>query len=87
MRIHAMDIDQPPGIGIAPMADIEVHHMIVTAMLAAKSAIKAPTSTRWEVRTRPLTAARHKLWRSPQGLKKYIMGALPHLTGCPVPVR
>ena len=26
MRIHAIDIVQPPGIGIPPMADIDEHH-------------------------------------------------------------
>ncbi len=37
IRIHAMDIVQPPGIGISPIADMDAHQMIVTAALAAKS--------------------------------------------------
>jgi hypothetical protein len=35
-RIHAIDIVQPPGIGISPIADMEVHQAIVTAALAVK---------------------------------------------------
>ncbi|MGC2209863.1 MAG: hypothetical protein WA532_07095 [Candidatus Korobacteraceae bacterium] len=42
MRIHAIDIVQPPGIGIAPMADMDAHQTIVTAALAAKSSAKTP---------------------------------------------
>jgi hypothetical protein len=37
IRIHAIDIVQPPGIGISPAADMDVHQTIVTATLAAKS--------------------------------------------------
>jgi hypothetical protein len=37
MRIHAIDILQPPGIDISPIPDIEPHHTIVTAQLTAKT--------------------------------------------------
>ena len=35
IRIHAIDIVQPPGIGISPIADMDPHQTIVTAALAA----------------------------------------------------
>jgi hypothetical protein len=35
--IQAIDMVQPPGIGIAPIADIDVHQMIVSAVLTTKS--------------------------------------------------
>ena len=31
IRIHAIDIVQPPGMGIPPIADMDVHQAIVTA--------------------------------------------------------
>src|ERR1700710_2326603 len=37
IRIHAIDIVHPPGIGISPIADMDAHQAIVTAALAAKS--------------------------------------------------
>src|SRR5215475_9663295 len=37
IRIHAIDIVQPPGIGMSPIADMELHQTIVTPALAAKS--------------------------------------------------
>jgi hypothetical protein len=36
-RIHAIDIVQPPGIGISPIADMDAHQTVVSAALAAKS--------------------------------------------------
>ncbi|HEX2462711.1 MAG TPA: hypothetical protein VHJ58_21405 [Vicinamibacterales bacterium] len=30
IRIHAIDIVQPPGIGISPIADMDAHQTIVT---------------------------------------------------------
>jgi hypothetical protein len=42
IRIHAIDIAQPPGIGIAPMADMEPHQAIVSAALAANSSAEVP---------------------------------------------
>src|SRR5438128_823802 len=40
--IHAIDIVQSPGIGIPPIADIDAHHTIVIAALAAKMSAKTP---------------------------------------------
>src|SRR5712671_6582817 len=42
MRIQAIDIAQPPGIGISPMADIDAHQAIVPVALAANSSADAP---------------------------------------------
>src|SRR5439155_7901755 len=48
IRIHAIDIAQPPGIGISPIADMEAHQTIVTAALAAKSSAETPRKVRGE---------------------------------------
>jgi hypothetical protein len=42
IRIHAIDIVQPPGIGIPPIADMDAHQTIVSAALAAKSSAETP---------------------------------------------
>jgi hypothetical protein len=42
IRIHAIDIVQPPGIGISPIADMDAHQTIVTAAQAAKSSAETP---------------------------------------------
>jgi hypothetical protein len=46
IRIQAIDIVQPPGIGISPIADIDVHQTIVAAPLAAKSSAEAARNAR-----------------------------------------
>src|SRR5512144_2539709 len=51
IRIHAIDIVQPPGIGISPMADMDAHQPIVTAALAAKSSAETPRNARREARS------------------------------------
>src|SRR5688572_30945839 len=51
IRIHAIDIVQPPGIGISPIADMDAHQAIVTAALAAKSSAEMPKKARWEARS------------------------------------
>jgi hypothetical protein len=51
IRIHAIDIVQPPGIGISPIADMDAHQAIVTAALAAKSSAETPKKARWEARS------------------------------------
>src|SRR5215207_2319343 len=51
IRIHAIDIVQPPGIGISPIADMEAHQTIVTAALAAKSSAETPKKARSEARS------------------------------------
>jgi hypothetical protein len=40
--IQAIDMVQPPGIRIPPIADMDTHHKIVTAALAAKSSAQTP---------------------------------------------
>src|SRR5918996_5728560 len=37
IRIHAIDIVQPPGIGIPAIADIDPHHATVSAALHTNS--------------------------------------------------
>jgi hypothetical protein len=37
IRIHTIDIIQPPGIAISPIADMDAHQTVVSAALAAKS--------------------------------------------------
>src|SRR6266403_2219206 len=51
IRIHAIDIVQPPHIGILPIADMDAHQTIVTAALAAKSSAETPKKARWEDRS------------------------------------
>ena len=51
IRIHAIDIVQPPGIGISPIADMDVHQTVVIAVLAAKSSAETPKKARWEARS------------------------------------
>ncbi|HWS71431.1 MAG TPA: hypothetical protein VN605_04925 [Thermoanaerobaculia bacterium] len=41
IRIQAIDIVQPPGIGIPPIADMRAHQTIVTAALPVKSSAEA----------------------------------------------
>src|SRR5438477_12845538 len=53
IRVHAIDIVQPPGIGIAPIADMDAHQTIVTAVLTAKSSVETPKKA-----TMPLSASR-----------------------------
>src|SRR5688572_26101844 len=72
IRIHAIDIVQPPGIGISPIADMDAHQTIVTAALAVKSSAETPKKARWEARSeamrreisRPAVAPRHPRLRS-----------------------
>jgi hypothetical protein len=51
IRIHAIDIAQPPGIGFPPIADIEALQAIVTAALAPKSTAETPKNTWREARS------------------------------------
>src|SRR5258708_9626340 len=57
IRIHAIDIVQPPGIGIPPIADMDAHQTIVTAALAAKSSAETPRKARCEARPEPMRRA------------------------------
>src|SRR3989441_940965 len=51
IRIHAIDIVQPPGIGISPIADMDAHQTIVTAALIAKSSAETPKKACWVARS------------------------------------
>src|SRR5688572_23953114 len=51
IRIHAIDIVQPPGIGISPIADMDSHQAIVTAAVTAKSSAGMAKKARWEPRS------------------------------------
>src|SRR4029450_3559844 len=67
IRIHAIDIVQPPGIGISPIADMDASRTIVSAALATKSSAETPKKARWEARSEavrreishPAVAPRH----------------------------
>src|SRR5882672_11381593 len=54
MSIHA--IDQPPGIRIPPIADIDAHQTVVTAALAAKSSAETPMNAFCEADTVTMVA-------------------------------
>ena len=57
IRIHAIDIVQPPGIGMPPIDDMDAHHAIVSAALAAKSSAVTPKKARWEPRPEAIRRA------------------------------
>src|SRR4029079_10799647 len=46
IRIHAIDIVQPPDIGIPPIADIVVDATTVSATLTANSSAQTPKNAR-----------------------------------------
>src|SRR6266404_3783934 len=72
IRIHVIDMVQPPGIGISPIADMDSHQTIITAALAAKSSAETPKKACWETRSeamcreisRPAVAPRQPRLRS-----------------------
>src|SRR5580692_5383702 len=51
IRIHTIDMVQPPGIGIPRIAGIGPHQTIVSAALVAKTNAETPPKARWEVRS------------------------------------
>jgi hypothetical protein len=55
IRIHVIDIVQPPGIGMPPIADIDPRQAMVAAALAAKTSAEAVSSM---TRMRPSCAHR-----------------------------
>src|SRR5580693_9521859 len=61
IRIHTIDIVQPPAMRIPPMPDIDAHHRIVTAVLAAKSSAAAPRKLPSETTHRGICRPRPKL--------------------------
>ena len=46
ISIQVMDMVQPPGIGISPIADIDPHQTIVSAVLPANSSAEMPKKVR-----------------------------------------
>jgi hypothetical protein len=61
--IHAIDIVQPPGIGI-PIADMDAHQTIVSAALPAKSSAETARKARWEAMRREISGHAVALPRS-----------------------
>src|SRR5512143_961399 len=55
IRIQAIDISQPPGIGIPRCSDIDPHHAIVPAVLATKSSAETPRKARRGARSAGLS--------------------------------
>ena len=51
IRIQVIDIVQPPGMIISPIADMDAHQTIVTAALAAKSSAETPRIARRDARS------------------------------------
>jgi hypothetical protein len=51
IRIHAIDMVQPPGIAIPPIAVMDAHQAIVSAALAAKSRAEMPKKARSDARS------------------------------------
>ena len=46
IRIHVIDIVQPPGIGIPSIADMDAHQTIVSAAAPAQSSAETPKKAR-----------------------------------------
>jgi len=57
IRIHTIDIVQPPGIGIPPISDIDVHHTIIPAVPAAKISAETAKKARCEARSETMRAS------------------------------
>src|SRR5512134_198346 len=55
IRIHTIDMIQPPGIDIPPIADMDSHQAIVSAALAAKSSAETPKNACWEARSEAIS--------------------------------
>src|SRR5579884_4011169 len=51
IRIHAIDIVQPPGIGMRAVADIDEHRIIVIATLIANTSAETTKKARWGARS------------------------------------
>jgi hypothetical protein len=47
IRIHSIDIVQPPGMGISLIADIDVHRRTAAAVLTVKSRARTAKKARW----------------------------------------
>jgi hypothetical protein len=51
VRIHAMDIVQPPGIGIALVVGMEAHHVALNAVLTANAIVEMPKNANRDTRS------------------------------------
>ena len=71
--IHTIDIVQPPGIGIARIADIDAQQTIVTAAPAAKSSAQRPMKAREDVRSQAEPAALPQQIRGSKWLAREVM--------------
>src|SRR5579862_3232699 len=49
IRIQAIDIVQPPGIGIPPIADMDAHETMVNVALVTQRSAEMPKKARREV--------------------------------------
>src|SRR5687767_1969778 len=74
IRIHAIDIVQPPGIAMSPIADMDAHQTIVTAALAAKSSAETPKNTCCEARSEAMRGE----MRPRSALVVLVVAAPPH---------
>src|SRR4249920_766498 len=83
-RIHTIDIVQPPGIGISPIADMDRHQRIVTAALAAKSSAETPRNAWWDARSDAMRrevsslAVCAAVTMTPSALLVLVVAAPPH---------
>jgi hypothetical protein len=75
IRIHAIDIVQPPGIGI-PIADMGAHQTIVSVVVPAKSNAETPTNAASEDRS---NAMRREISRSAVAATTTIPSSAPVL--------
>jgi hypothetical protein len=62
ISIQAIDIVQPPGIGMSPIADMDPHQMIVIAALTKKSSAEIAKKARSEACSESM---RREIARSP----------------------
>src|SRR5690349_1057069 len=75
MRIHAVDMVQPPGMAISPIADMEMEHAIVAVALAAKSSDVTTRSALSDVRPQRKRATMAELPCGPTAPKPFIASA------------
>ena len=79
IRIQAIDIVQPPGIGIPPIADMDVHQTIVTATLAAKSSAETAKKACWDARSEAMRREISRLRSCAMSLIDALIFLLPAL--------
>src|SRR5436190_12909780 len=75
IRIHAIDIVQPPGIVISPIVAMDAHQTIVTAALAAKSSTETPKNAGCE--TREISGLRAPMTSATSALLILVVAAKP----------